>query len=286
MSIQHISPKEYAYIADGFRSIFKKLGYTETYAQNRLSILAACEDPTTITAFDYADNKWPLPQTNQMWLEWELLKDPSYKGLFTMSTTSYRQEIDPVPGRHDLIFPMVEFELPGGFNRLIEVMKVILEHFGFGKAENFHVVDFEDMCKKYDVTDIGHEEERRLEEDYGPVVFLVNFPERANSFWNMKRNGNTSLKCDVILCGMETFGSAERSSDPAIMDNVFKTQSNGMYAKTLYKLFGKERVLKELNEFFKLDFVPRSGGGIGFTRFHHALKKQGLLFKKDWSKTE
>ena len=39
----------------------------------------------------------------------------------------------------------------------------------------------------------------------------------------------------------------------------------------LYKLFGKERVEKELEEFLSFDFFPRSGGGIGVTRIMQAI---------------
>jgi len=46
-----------------------------------------------------------------------------------------------------------------------------------------------------------------------------------------------------------------------------------MYANLLFKLFGKERVEKELDEFLSYDFFPRFGGGIGITRMISALDK-------------
>jgi hypothetical protein len=48
-------------------------GYVETYPQPRLSILAACEDPRTVRSFIFSGNNWPLAQTNQMWLERDLM---------------------------------------------------------------------------------------------------------------------------------------------------------------------------------------------------------------------
>jgi hypothetical protein len=45
----------------------------------------------------------------------------------------------------------------------------------------------------------------------------------------------------------------------------------------LYNLFGKERVLKELDEFLQHDFIPRFGGGIGVTRMISAMKKAELI---------
>ena len=80
-----------------------------------------------------------------------------------------------------------------------------------------------------------------------------------------------SRKIDVILNGMETIGSAERSTDKEQMRDTFHTISDGEYANLLYKLFGKERVEKELEEFLEFDFFPRSGGGIGVTRIMQAI---------------
>ena len=57
-------------------------GFLEVHTQNRLSILAACEDPFNVATYKYADQIWPLPQTGQMWLEHELLSSPSSKGFF------------------------------------------------------------------------------------------------------------------------------------------------------------------------------------------------------------
>jgi len=81
----------------------------------------------------------------------------------------------------------------------------------------------------------------------------------------------TSKKIDVILGGQETIGSAERSTDKEQMRETFHTISDGQYADLLYKLFGKERVEKELEEFLSFDFFPRSGGGIGVQRLMQAI---------------
>ena len=101
---------------------------------------------------------------------------------------------------------------------------------------------------------------------------ITKFPEWTSPFWNMARNADdTSKKIDVIIGGMETIGSAERSTDKEQMRETFHTISDGQYAELLYKLFGKERVEKELEEFLEFDFFPRSGGGIGMQRLMTAL---------------
>ena len=75
-----IDSYEFDFVVTKLREFFKSLGFLEAHPQNRLSILAACEDPFTVAKFDYAGKVWPLPQTGQMWLEYELLKNPKAKG--------------------------------------------------------------------------------------------------------------------------------------------------------------------------------------------------------------
>ena len=50
------------------------MGFIQVYAQNLRSIMAACEDPTTMAIYNYMGQVWPLPQTNQMHLEVFLLE--------------------------------------------------------------------------------------------------------------------------------------------------------------------------------------------------------------------
>src|SRR6185312_14810663 len=104
------------------------------------------------------------------------------------------------------------------------------------------------------------------------------FPQRTHPFWNMKR-GSDGLyqKIDVILAGMETIGSAERSCSPEEMRDGFFTISNGQYAKLLFDAFGKERVQAELEAYLALPFFPRFGAGIGITRLIRAMHFKHLF---------
>jgi len=113
-----IEPHLFSQVVNKMRLFFLQKGFLEVHTQNRLSIMAACEDPTTIASYNYHGNVWPLPQTGQMWLEYELLDKPNVPGYFCVST-SYRNEPDPIDGRHSLIFPMFEFEMPGDINELV-----------------------------------------------------------------------------------------------------------------------------------------------------------------------
>ena len=258
------------------RNFFHNRGFIEVHTQDRLSILAACEDPTTVATYEYAGNIWPLPQTGQMWLEYELLTQPELPGVFCVST-SYRAEKNPIPGRHKIIFPMFEFESKGTINDLRILEEELLEYLGFGSKKDFPHKTYDELASYYNTKELTHVDESAMETDFGKAVFLEQFPVRTSPFWNMKKDGDYAHKIDVILGGAETIGSAERSSDISEMRRQFMTISDGEYANTLFSLFGKERVMKELDEFLTLSFFPRYGGGIGVTRMIDTMKKYNLL---------
>tara|TARA_Y100000590_G_scaffold55136_1_gene57718 strand:+ start:10426 stop:11268 length:843 start_codon:yes stop_codon:yes gene_type:complete len=274
-----IDSTDFHAVAKKLRAFFESRGFVEVHTQCRLSILAACEDPTTIATYNYGGQVWPLPQTGQMWLEYELLKNPDVPGFFCLST-SYRNEPTPVEGRHDKIFPMFEFEMRGGMDELVKLEKDLLEHLGFGNRSTFGEGNYSDVAKMYNTLELEHEHEEQLRKDYGPVYFLKMFPNTTSPFWNMKQNSERNglaNKVDVILHGMETIGSAERSTDVNEMREQFYSISDGNYAKILFSNFTKERVERELDEFLNFNFFPRFGGGIGMTRMIRAMKLSNLL---------
>ena len=258
----------YNSLVQKMREFFLSKNFVEVPTQSRLSILAACENPHSIATFNYNGEIWPLPQTGQMWLEHELLKNPHWDGCFCIST-SYRQEKNPIAGRHELIFPMFEFESKGGMKELLKLESELLAHLGFNSPVE---VNYDDVCQEYGGVEILEDEhESRMWKEKGSVVSLQNFPLRTNPFWNMKHNeGSIFNKVDVILYGQETIGSAERSCDVEEMKHNFYTIENGKYAAKLFELFGKERVESELEIFLSYDFFPRFGGGIGLTRMASA----------------
>lgn len=265
----------YDEIISKLRYFFRDIkGFVEVPAQSRVSILAACEDPSTVTLFKVGGNIFPLPQTGQMWLEHELLKNHGLKGVFCI-TTSYRDEKNIIFGRHERVFPMFEFESLGNFEDLKKLTHDLLKYLGFEKPFE---VSYEDMSKKYNVDILEAEHEEQIGVDYGDSVMLEKFPIRTHPFWNMKHAGeNIFNKIDVLLCGMETIGSAERSCNIKEMRRNFMEISDGKYAQLLFDSFGKERVMKELNNYFLHDMITRFGGGIGITRLFRAMKKKGLL---------
>jgi len=257
----------YHEITQKLRDFFLSKGYVEVPSQSRKSILAACENPHSVATFEYDGLVWPLPQTGQMWLEYELLKNPDWKGCFCVST-SYRNEKDPIPGRHEKIFPMFEFESKGNFDDLRKLNVELVEYLGFDTPKQ---LDYDTTSERYAAPILEDEHEARMWDEVGNSISLETFPIRTSPFWNMKYIGDGKFnKCDIILYGQETFGTAERSCNPEEMKHFFYTIMDGTYADKLFELFGKKRVEAELEEFLSYDFFPRFGGGIGLTRLGRA----------------
>tara|TARA_R110000824_G_scaffold76640_2_gene194085 strand:- start:1661 stop:2446 length:786 start_codon:yes stop_codon:yes gene_type:complete len=254
----------------------RKKGFIEVPTQARKSILAACEDPETISQYIFSGVNWPLPQTGQMWLEKELLNNPDLPGVFCIST-SYRNEPDPIPGRHDKIFPMFEFESKGNMNDMIQLEEELLEHLGFTQEATY--LDYDEASTQIGAYHLEAEHEEQLHHLHGDVIYLKNFPRRSDPFWNMKQQSDKKhfSKVDVILYGMETIGSAERSCNVDEMRHNFYNISKGQYSKLLFNHFGRLRVERELEEYFSWDMFERFGGGIGLTRICRALR----LLNKD-----
>lgn len=282
----NINTPEYNEVVNKLRSFFISRKFLEVSTQNRLSILAACEDPFNVGIFNYAGNDWPLPQTGQMWLEYELLKaeaeanakgTTSPDGYFCL-TTSYRMEKNPKEGRHDLIFPLFEFEMKGGQNALLELERDLLTHLGYN-PERFMQGKYKDIAQEYDTTELGHDHEQRLHDEKTPTYFITDFPEFTDPFWNMRRHtdDDTAYKVDVILSGQETIGSAERESNKEVMLARFNSIMEGGYKDKLYELFGKERTDTEMDDYLNFDFFQRAGGGIGMTRLMRSMRLEGLL---------
>jgi len=269
-----INPLDYHKTMVKLRDFFIKNGYVETYTQGLRSILAACEDPKTISSYTFNKVEYPMIQTGQMNLELMLLMFKELEGIFC-NTTSYRDEPNPIEGRHEKIFNMFEFEHIGNFQDLLQTGIKLVKYLGF---EGYKMFTYQELCDHYKVDILEAEHETKMWEEFGDVVIITEFPTRTSPFFNMNYKGNGVYnKADFIICGIETFGTAERSSDVEEMKRNFYSISEGEYSQTLFNKFTKERVEEELNEYFKLKMKNRFGGGIGVSRLIRALKIKGLI---------
>jgi aspartyl/asparaginyl-tRNA synthetase len=272
----YVNSIEYHATVSALTDFFVNRGYTKVCTQNRFSICTACEDPQSVACHEYGGKVWPLVQTGQMWLEYEIMTYPELqKGVFC-ETTSYREEKNPIPGRHFLSFPLFEFESLGDFDTLISTITDLLKFLGY--SDPVHL-EYSNIANEYNTREIENVHENRMHKEISSACLLKNFPLYTNPFWNMKvdEEAQVAKKIDVILSGMETIGSAERSCDNEMMRKMFYSICDGEYCQTIFNKFGKERTEAELEAFIKLNKIPRFGGGIGVTRLISSLKNEGLM---------
>lgn len=277
-----VDPQDFNKIISKLREFFTKNGFIETFPQPKLTILAACEDPKTVKGFHFDGQYWPLPQTNQMNLEEELMVD-KLDGLFCL-TSSYRDEPNPVDDRHMKTFPMFEAEKTGDFGDLVSTISECCVHLGLVDSKSdIKEFKYDDLCKHYKTDTLTSEHEEMIWKEFGDVVAITMFPERTSPFFNMQfagyneNNEKVYNKVDFIVCGQETFGCAARENDPKIMWDNFHSISDGEYSQLLFDKFGKDRVINELKDFLSIDMIDRWGFGMGVTRLTRAMKIKEII---------
>ena len=172
---------------------------------------------------------------------------------------------------------MFEFETKWELADLQVLEYELLEYLWFGTKDTILAKSYTEVADFYGTKELTSVEELKMDTDFWHSLLLTHFPQYTSPFWNMKKNGDVANKIDVIMHGMETIWSAERSTNPAEMRELFHTISDGWYAQIIYDLFGKERVEEELEKFLAYDFFPRFGGGIGVSRLTRAMKLQGVI---------
>ena len=116
---------------------------------------------------------------------------------------------------------MFEFEMKGGVKELQDMEWELCEWLGIPLSKS-DIMTYDDWTNKFNAIELDHDHEKKIGRG-----MITDFPEWTSPFWNMARNEDgTSKKIDVILGGMETIGSAERSTDKEQMRNTFYTISD------------------------------------------------------------
>ena len=121
---------------------------------------------------------------------------------------------------------MFEFEMPGTIDDLKKMEYDLCKYLGFDSITERTYKEWQEHFQIDGELEASHEES--MYNNFGSCM-ITDFPEFTSPFWNMSRyeDGVHSKKIDVILGGMETIGSAERSTDKEQMRDTFHTITNG-----------------------------------------------------------
>ena len=140
----YISPARFNFLFGVLSDVCKSRGYLH-WQPTEPSVLAACETPRNLLKYieESTGREFPLEQTNQMWLEYQLLtmaanpqESPGFTGLYCY-TQSNRDEKD-IASRHpervmNKRFGMFEIEALIDFEGYLSLMEEILVALGVNK---------------------------------------------------------------------------------------------------------------------------------------------------------
>jgi len=267
--------RQYHYVMNCVKFFCLERGFFECYVENEISIFSSWDDPFKIKTFKYNNNVVPFTQSNQIHLEYEMLKNPNRPGYFCI-TNIYDNSENSLSS-----YPIIEFILKGNMTALEIFEKELLMYLDYDKKFNCNEKDYSYISKKLNrnVSELSNDVKLKIYEKFGPVFLLKNYPEYVNMHWTTKKdlNYNTYNKIVVLLSGIEVIESYEKNTDKNEMLTNFKTLENGLYSKKLFESFGEKQVKEELDNYLTNNFFIRSVGKIYIDRLITSMLKEGLI---------
>ena len=230
------------------RFFFKEKGFIEVFTQNNFSVI---EPMTNSELFTQHSPEIYYPQTKQIQLDQFLLENPQESGFFSIS---YQFQ-------ENTLYPFIEFTSNDN------IRQFYTEFFNYmGLNQSVSENEYDDICNFYEINTLTDDIFSRINQDYGTISCIDNFPERVTSSWNIQWNDTEShyYKNMILINGINIMNLFEKSCNTVKMYNMFHTDN--IYLQQLYQRFGEDRVENELNEFLQKDFLPRIGGTIDITK--------------------
>ena len=279
-----------AELIKGARHYFEENGFTEVLTPHITKATGSCENINTVFGIDYFGSQGYLAQTGQLYLE-SLV--PTLGKVYCV-WPSFRAEPD-VDDRHLVEFPLIEMEIPGHFDEMIEYIEKLLcrmiaevlinrqEELEFLGIDKKRLLDVKRPFKRitYDEAvemlaeegvkwgdDLKSKHEKILVKKLGnKPLFITHFPVEIK-FFNMKTNKNNPKivnSTDLILPGSgEAVGAAEREYKfEALLEKLKKS-------KMMKQLEERGGSIKDfewyLNFYKKYGKTPHAGFGMGLNR--------------------
>ena len=267
-----INPFMYNYAANLIRFFFLDGNYIESYEQNKLCNLNSCINIYDACLYDMFKFCYALPQSNELWVDYQILMYSSQKGFFTYSTI-YKNDFN---GLNNYIEQVIEFSLKGGMYDLEKLIRNLLDLFGFKNTFTFKSVDYNELIQDLQITDFTYKNFSMLNDDPYTIYFIKGFNKNAyvkwNDYFDVKNNCYNKL---LLICrGKELIcGSQKSESVDEMRENFMKTKD---FSKKC-EFFLEERVIGELNSYLELQFFKRCTGTICFKNLIHLLEQENLI---------
>ena len=203
----------YSIIVNKLRDFLDKLNFIETRAQNKLSLLTIADEPKLMCTFNYGGYVWPLPQSNLLLLQLELLTYPSLSGIYNICT-SYKNNPDYTRFYNnicetDIVSPLFEFVMFGRYIDVKNIVLNILEELNFGPKSTYIITSYDVVAKRYGSKELTVEKELNILSDSN--VFILEYIPKP--VWNVKKIGNTQYLSKIIIDNLEVATFMEYSTN-------------------------------------------------------------------------
>lgn len=219
------------------------------------TITSICEmNPSDLLVCKKNGMIYGLPQSNLKWIQYLLHKNEYNSGLYMVSTSYHKGELNEV---HSKIYPVFEFAKYGTFDDLLEllvefcneILNIQKKDIVYIYPENINILD-KTQCYSH-FKDIK-------------CVITTGLDSAFNKFfWTYDNMNERQYKVTaIILYGhVVLLGGERHNNNQKMMYDVY-TLNKGQYVNTLYNLFSKQRVEDELSLYANVKLISRFGASI------------------------
>jgi hypothetical protein len=268
----HINPFTYSYVANAIRFFFLDNDYIESYEQNKLSNLNSCNDIFNACLYDMFNFCYSLPQSNELWLDYQIMKYHNEKGFFSYSTV-YTNDIH---GINNNIEQIVDFSLCGGMYELEKIVRNLLDTIGLKNIFNFKTYEYTNLLKELNINELKEIDYDKILCDEKTIFFIKNFQKNENIKWNDFYDTNNKYynKIIIVCCGKVLISCGQKSES---VDQMREKYLNKKDFKKKCEFFHEERVIDELNSYLDMPFKKRCTGSIHLKNLMNLLISEDLV---------
>jgi len=266
----YVNPFFFHYVTNTARFFFLETGFIETFEQSNLSVINSCKNLDTSCLFDMYKFCHSLPQSNEIWLDYEITKYNNQAGFFCISTHYTNDSL----GITNSIIPYLEFSIKGGMFELEKMLRALLTSLGYKSKCKFNTLMYKNILSTYNVTDITPSVYNKIAETDNGVIFIKNYAFNGDTFWNDFQENGIYNKITVLLNGKETITATQKSKSIEFMRDNFKNRSDFI---KLCDIFGEYRVLGELEGYLELPFSDRCTGKINLVNLINSMDEESLI---------
>ena len=246
---------------DKIRKFFNKKGVSEVEVTNKIKILNGTLNFRNLLKLEYDGLEYPLPQTYLFSLEEEYVH--SQFGVFTfVEVYDYNEKGDPIQKL------LCEFILKGEDRIISALNNELINSLGFSSPM---VLNHEDICRKYSITNITDQIRIKINQNLGNTVTIKHYPKIEMSNWFVKSTESDYMIRETLLNGLSTFKFSQLINDSDAFIYNFQSYDNSRMKDFLIKNFDGERIYGEVGQISKLDLEERFLGQIDLNNLIKSL---------------